>query len=924
MNDGRAPDTRRAPRRTRRRVLIGDRLATVVITAGGLSVLAAMLGICVFLIGTALPVARGSSVESPSTTDRAGAPLASAEHVFADAGPGLVAAVLNDATLAVIDSESGRLLGKLALGPDDAEATAIAFEPEFGRITIGDDSGRVSTGIVGFDATPIGAFPSGIEPGGGEWVAGARDEDLIELFGEVAGRGPVRWRATVERRRPVAVRGGEGAVTHVASAGVSAQRRFLAARRDDGSVLFGRVRVQVALDGSASRERVSWSDIGERVDPTSVPLGLFVAASGDDVVIVQPDGSAMHLIVDRGGVVSGERTRVVALGDRATAMTAATGSKTLLVGSSAGVVAAWHASADPGGARVLHQTVELPVGGSVRHIATNPTDRTIAALLDDGRVELRHLTSGRAVASLVAAGGAEAVGLSGSLETVAAWSGEGLTTWRVEPGFPSVSWRSLFAKVWYEGYTEPAWVYQSTGSPGSEPKLSLVPLIWGTLKATFVAMLVSAPIAVLAAIYSSEFLHARVRRTAKPAIELMASLPSVVLGFVAAAWVAPIVEAHLPAVLLSLIAIPVAVIAAGEAWHMLPAGTGRRRIGSIRLVGTVLVMGLVGVTAVQVGPTLSGAFFRASPGDAAVLAGHTAPAPADQTPEWAAGRSSFTLAEQRALRRSGVYADGSSLVVPSGLDGDADAGERTLGFRRWLDGAVGDAWPGWLVALLPLTLVAVWIMDARLARSRLRGRSSAATPSASLEVARFAMRIGAAVMLAAVLGMLLQAVGLDPRDSIFGPFSQRNTLVVGLVMGFAVIPIIFTISDDALRAVPESLRAASLGAGATRWQTAVRIVLPVAASGIFSACMVGLGRAVGETMIVLMATGNTPELSANIFAGFRTLAANIAVELPEAPKGGTHYRLLFMCGIVLFLMTLVINTTAELVRQRFRRRNAAL
>jgi phosphate transport system permease protein len=124
--------------------------------------------------------------------------------------------------------------------------------------------------------------------------------------------------------------------------------------------------------------------------------------------------------------------------------------------------------------------------------------------------------------------------------------------------------------------------------------------------------------------------------------------------------------------------------------------------------------------------------------------------------------------------------------------------------------------------------------------------------------------------------------------------------------------------------VPMTLRTASLGAGATPWQTATRIVLPVAASGIFSACMIGFGRAVGETMIVLMATGNTPEMDWNIFSGFRTLAANIAVELPEAPKDETHYRVLFLCGLVLFVMTFVINTLAELVRRVVRARNAGL
>ena len=121
-------------------------------------------------------------------------------------------------------------------------------------------------------------------------------------------------------------------------------------------------------------------------------------------------------------------------------------------------------------------------------------------------------------------------------------------------------------------------------------------------------------------------------------------------------------------------------------------------------------------------------------------------------------------------------------------------------------------------------------------------------------------------------------------------YDQRNSLVVGLAMGFAVIPIIFTIAEDAFSSVPQHLTAASLALGASRWQTATRVVLPTASPGIFSAVMIGFGRAVGETMIVLMATGNTPVLDWSIFNGMRTLSANIAVEIPEAPYGGTLYR----------------------------------
>jgi phosphate transport system permease protein len=139
-------------------------------------------------------------------------------------------------------------------------------------------------------------------------------------------------------------------------------------------------------------------------------------------------------------------------------------------------------------------------------------------------------------------------------------------------------------------------------------------------------------------------------------------------------------------------------------------------------------------------------------------------------------------------------------------------------------------------------------------------------------------------------------------------------------MGFAIIPIIYTIAEDALAAVPDHLRSASFASGATPWQTAWRIVIPTAMSGLFSAVMIGFGRAVGETMIVLMAAGNTPILEWNIFNGFRTLSANIAVELPEAVRNSTHYRTLFLAALVLFVMTFALNTLAEIVRIRFRKK----
>jgi len=193
-----------------------------------------------------------------------------------------------------------------------------------------------------------------------------------------------------------------------------------------------------------------------------------------------------------------------------------------------------------------------------------------------------------------------------------------------------------------------------------------------------------------------------------------------------------------------------------------------------------------------------------------------------------------------------------------------------------------------------------------------------------MDFTRFAITVTATLLLTLAVSGLLTLVHADPRGGFFGTYVQRNALVVGFVMGFAVIPIIYTIAEDALSAVPSHLRAASLGAGATPWQTAVRIVLPTAMSGLFSAIMIGLGRAVGETMIVLMAAGNTPVLQMNAFNGFRTLSANIAVELPEAVRNSTHYRTLFFAALMLFAMTFVVNTVAEIVRLRFRKRSAQI
>ncbi len=355
---------------------------------------------------------------------------------------------------------------------------------------------------------------------------------------------------------------------------------------------------------------------------------------------------------------------------------------------------------------------------------------------------------------------------------------------------PQAGWRTYFGRIQYEGQATAEYSWQSTGGRDDfERKLSLVPLIIGTLKGTLYAMIFALPIALLAAIYTSQFLNPAVKRYVKPTMEIMASLPSVVLGFLAALWLAPIISNAVPSVLFAVGGVIVGAFAIGYLWGQLP-----QRIRMLLKPGYEFIAFI---------PFMIGIAYAG----------------------WHLG----ALAEQYLF------------VVE-----DAETGLVIADFRLWF-----------------------------------------------------------------------------PRVTGLG-FEQRNAFVVGFAMGFAVIPIIFTITEDALSNVPESFRSGSLALGASRWQTAVRVVLPTASAGTFSAVMIGLGRAVGETMIVVMATGNTPVTELNPFTGMRTLSANIAVELPEAPYLGTLYRTLFLGAMVLFLMTFAVNTVAEVLRQRLREKYRAV
>ena len=157
---------------------------------------------------------------------------------------------------------------------------------------------------------------------------------------------------------------------------------------------------------------------------------------------------------------------------------------------------------------------------------------------------------------------------------------------------------------------------------------------------------------------------------------------------------------------------------------------------------------------------------------------------------------------------------------------------------------------------------------------------------------------------------------------VTGADSRLNALNAGIALGLAVIPTVFSVCEDALRAVPRSYREASLALGATRWQTAWNVTLPAASAGVAAGVLLGLARAVGETMIVLMASGNAALVSASVFDSVRTISATIAAELAEVVFGSAHYSVLFFLGAALFAATFVINVLAGLFVERLRKRLA--
>jgi phosphate transport system permease protein len=595
------------------------------------------------------------------------------------------------------------------------------------------------------------------------------------------------------------------------------------------------------------------------------PWQSYVMARGNNLIVLWRSGrSARYDLRAEGGPELVEERRLIDEGEL-TAALMLQGRYTLLVGDSLGRIAAWFTAATPVGSGQQINLVKAhdlpPLNGPVITLARSRLVRLVAAGSETGQVKLYYVTTGKELLAVEPFNGGpvSAVALSPNDDALYALSDRQAWQAELEPRHPEATLGALFRPVWYEGYDRPLHKWQSSaGTQEPEPKFGLMPLVFGTLKATFYSMLFGVPIAILAAVYTSEFVDPRVKAPIKSVLELMASVPSVVLGFLAGLVLAPFVEEVLPALLASFFCIPFMILLGAQFWQLLPQKASVR-LAKYRLIAISAALILGVASAVYLGPVLQDALFG----------------------------------------------------------GDV---------RAWLNGQHGTGTGGWFLLLLPLSAVVASLAMNAYVNPWLRRRFGMLERSAfaGLNLVKFLIVSLLAVGLAYGAGWLMTSAGFDPRGGIVDTYMQRNALIVGFVMGFAIIPIIYTISEDALSTVPQHLRSASLGCGATLWQTTWRVVIPTAASGLFSAVMIGMGRAVGETMIVLMATGNVPIMEINVFSGFRTLSANIAEELPEAPLWSTHFRVLFFTGLTLLLITFVINTAAEAIRISFRRRASQL
>lgn len=712
-----------------RRARLWDRLGRVLIAAGGIGTVAAVLGIFVFIARETAPLFQRARVEPLGALD----PAAGLPALAAGVDPFREVAWIADARgLRFVRVSGPEPLAAAGLDPGGVPVTAAGSSPRDGRVALGLGDGRALAARVEFEVRYAG--------GRRQVLPAVHAEGEARLFdGEPVAA--VAWRRDEERSVIAGVSASGRAAVHVGGTAPGGAVHPLAEAAPAAALALDAAARQLALAAAGGQIRLY------RLGEAGAPPRLAASIDAEAPV---------------------------------TALAFLLGGQSLIVGRTDGGVSTWFRAGPPGAPfRRIHRFRGHP--SAVAAIAPSGRDRQFLTGDRSGSLALHHATSEQTfLRRRVGDGPLEFLAFAPRADGFLAAAGGGVHHYDLANPHPEVTWGTLFGRVWYEGYEAARRVWQSAGGTDEfEPKLSLAPLIFGTFKGTLYAMLFALPLAVLAALYTAEFASPGVRGAVKPTVEIMASVPSVVLGFLAGLWLAPLLERHLAGTALCLLLVPALVLAGARGWRRLPPRARRSLQGRAELAA-LLTLTLAGCSlAVWLGPVLEGAFFEG-------------------------------------------------------------------GLARWLS-------------------------------------------------AETALR-----------------------------YEQRNCIVIGFAMGFAVIPLIFSICEEALSSVPQGVRTGSLALGATRWQTAARVVLPMALPGVLSAALLGFGRAVGETMIVLMAAGNTPILEWSLFTGMRAIAANLAVELPEAPYRGSLYRVLFLSGLLLFMVTFAVNTAAGEIRLRLREKYRSL
>jgi phosphate transport system permease protein len=734
-----------------RKIKLHDRLAAMAIRSGGVLVIASVVLILVLIGKEALPLFYPAQAELKQHIDLpAGTDEEEVLAVGVDEYLARVYLIDRDGVFTFMDADAGGAVQKKVRVSDAAASEVRAVK------MVSSSSGRRLYAL--------------------QWGSGAVTLELFEFTQKYDEQGQ-RY-STVSHRRVAEYAPARRGVEDIALAHTDERTTLVRLFTNQEIEIEQQVR-EKNLFGEESVEE--YRILLREIHPDSL-TALELDRSGTTLYLGTAAGGLMRYSLKKPGEAR-QLDKVQGFDDhrRITELKIMRGGISLAVGDSRGEVSVWfpaptEAGDDHKSLRLIHSLSRHE--GSIVSLVASPRNRTLLSIDSEGSVNLDFSTSERHLLTLDSRSAVKQAALAprgNGLITL--HDGGRVNLWTLDNPHPEISLKSLFGKVWYESYPEPEWVWQSSSaSDDFESKMSLTPLIFGTLKGTFYAMVFSVPLALLGAIYTSQFGSRRLRERIKPAVEIMAAIPTVIIGFLAALWFAPLLEQKFPAFLLSMLILPLFFVLTLLVWQSVRRSAWGKYIESgHELLVLLPILVLAGAVAFQLGPWLEASAFGGS-------------------------------------------------------------------FKQWLYNELGVR------------------------------------------------------------------------------YDVRNSIVISFALGFAVIPIIFTMSEDALSNVPASHKAASMALGASRWQTVWRVVLPSASPGIFAAIMIGLGRAVGETMIVLMATGNTPIMDFSIFNGMRPLSANIAVEIPEAPQGDTLYRVLFLSAVLLFVMTFVLNTAAEMVRHRLRKK----